>query len=148
MNQNSEKKTISLFSIEKTNRCWCEEEELVLSIFFLIKLLISIRSSHELTASALDWAKSFGFSGNMKQLAYFSKTEQGWQCPKPGWIKINIDGLVSMSKTKVAIGGVLRYSSGVWLVGFEMVTEVSSILQIEAQAIVEGLKLVWSKGIK
>ncbi|MBA0761969.1 hypothetical protein Gotri_024532, partial [Gossypium trilobum] len=74
------------------------------------------RSSHELIASALAWAKSFGFSGNMKQLACFSKTEQGWQHPEPRWIKININGSVSMSNTKAAIGGVVRCSSGVWLV--------------------------------
>ncbi|MBA0735766.1 hypothetical protein Gogos_019581 [Gossypium gossypioides] len=84
----------------------------------------------------------------MKQLASFSKIEQGWQRPEPGWIKININGSVSMSNTKAAIGGVVRYSSGVWLVGCEMVTGVSDIFQIEARAIVEGLKLVWSKGFK
>ncbi|MBA0644515.1 hypothetical protein Goklo_028661, partial [Gossypium klotzschianum] len=96
------------------------------------------RSSHELIASVLSWAKSFGFSGNMKQLACFSKTEQGWQSPEPRWIKININGSVLMSNTKAAIGGVVRYSSGVWLVDCEMVTRVSDIFQIEARAIVKA----------
>ncbi|MBA0626263.1 hypothetical protein Godav_003961 [Gossypium davidsonii] len=70
------------------------------------------RSSHEFIALALVWAKSFGFSGNMEQLACFSKTEQGWQHPDPDWIKINIDGSVSISNTKATIGGVVRDSSG------------------------------------
>ncbi|MBA0633570.1 hypothetical protein Godav_029630 [Gossypium davidsonii] len=68
------------------------------------------RSSHELIASTLAWLKSFGFSGNMEQLVCFSKTEQRWPRPKLRWLKINVNGSMSM--------------------------------------IVEGLKLVWSKGFK
>ncbi|PPD68295.1 hypothetical protein GOBAR_DD34830 [Gossypium barbadense] len=100
------------------------------------------RSSHELIASALAWLKSSGFSGNMEQLVCFSKTEQGWQCPKLRWIKINVNGSMSMSNTKATIGGAVRDSSKVWLMGFKMVTVVSNVFQIEARAVVEGLKLV------
>ncbi|MBA0574462.1 hypothetical protein Golob_001658 [Gossypium lobatum] len=83
------------------------------------------RSSHELVASTLAWVKSFGFSGNIEQL----------------WIGV-------MSNTKATIGGAVRDSSEVWLVGFKMVTVVSNVFQIEARAVVEGLKLIWSRGFK
>ncbi|KAK5773309.1 hypothetical protein PVK06_049615 [Gossypium arboreum] len=106
------------------------------------------RSSHKLIASTLVWVKSFGFSGNIEQLVCFSKTEQGWQRLKPRWIKINVDESVSMSNTKAAIGGAVRDSSEVWSVGFKMVTVVSNVFQIEARAVVEGLKLVWLRGFK
>ncbi|MBA0844330.1 hypothetical protein Goarm_001431, partial [Gossypium armourianum] len=106
------------------------------------------RSTHELIASTLAWVKSFGFSGNMEQLVCFSKTEQGWQRPKLRWIKINVDGSVLMSNTKATIEGAVRDSSEVWLVGFEMVTMVSNNFQIEARAVVEGLKLVLVKGLQ
>ncbi|MBA0613565.1 hypothetical protein Godav_013970, partial [Gossypium davidsonii] len=106
------------------------------------------KSSHELIAPALAWAKSFVFNGNREQLACFSKTKQGWQRPEPRWIKINVDGSVSISNTKVEIERAVRDLSGVWLVGFKMVTRVSDAFQIEARAIIKGLKLVWPKGFK
>ncbi|MFQ6658604.1 hypothetical protein Gotur_027796, partial [Gossypium turneri] len=83
-----------------------------------------------------------------EQLACFSKTEQGWQRPEPRWIKINVDGSVSISNIKVEIEGAVKDLSGVWLVGFKMVTRVSDAFQIEARAIIKGLKLVWPKGFK
>ncbi|MBA0718432.1 hypothetical protein Golax_006179, partial [Gossypium laxum] len=51
-----------------------------------------------------------------------------------------------MSNNKATIGRVVRDSSKNWFTGFDMVTRVSDIFQIEAWMIVEGLKLVWSKG--
>ncbi|MBA0861945.1 hypothetical protein Goshw_002840 [Gossypium schwendimanii] len=51
-----------------------------------------------------------------------------------------------MSNNKATIGRVVRGSSKSWFTGFDMVTRVSDIFQIEAWMIVEGLKLVWSKG--
>ncbi|KAH1108370.1 hypothetical protein J1N35_012138 [Gossypium stocksii] len=68
--------------------------------------------------------------------------------PKLGWVKINIDGSMSTSRQRAAIGGVLRGPSRGWLVGFEMVTSMAGIFQIEAQAILEGFKLAWMKGFK
>ncbi|MBA0682437.1 hypothetical protein Goari_024160, partial [Gossypium aridum] len=106
------------------------------------------KSSHELIAPALAWEKSFVFNGNREQLACFSKTEQGWQRSEPRWIKINVDGSVSISSTKVEIEGAVRDLSGVWLVDFNMVTRVSDAFQIEARVIIKGLKLVWPKGFK
>ncbi|KAH1064413.1 hypothetical protein J1N35_029400 [Gossypium stocksii] len=62
-----------------------------------------------------------------------------------GWIKINVDGSISMSNNKATIGA-MRDSNGNWLTSFAMITGVSDIFQFEAQAVVKGLKLAWSKG--
>ncbi|MBA0736330.1 hypothetical protein Gogos_009893 [Gossypium gossypioides] len=71
------------------------------------------------------WARLFGNNGSMEQMACKLRIENSWQRPKPGWVKINIDGWMSTSRQRAAIGGALRGSSGGWLVGFEMV-EVES----------------------
>ncbi|MBA0837563.1 hypothetical protein Goarm_009709, partial [Gossypium armourianum] len=62
------------------------------------------------------------------------------------WIKINVDGSVSVCNTKAAIGGAVRDSNGNWLTSFAMITRVSYVFQIETRSVVEGLKLAWSKG--
>ncbi|KAH1045675.1 hypothetical protein J1N35_036459 [Gossypium stocksii] len=103
---------------------------------------------HELIASALAWTKSCGYSAKMVHLACYSKTEQKWQRPDSGWVKINIDVSVSKNNTKAAIGGVLQNLDWEWLMGFNMVTEMDEIFRIEAQAIVEGMKIAWLKGYK
>ncbi|MBA0689425.1 hypothetical protein Goari_007155 [Gossypium aridum] len=51
-----------------------------------------------------------------------------------------------MSNNKATIGRVARGSRKIWFTGFDMVTRVSDIFHIDAWMIVEGLKLVWSKG--
>ncbi|MBA0847816.1 hypothetical protein Goshw_023937 [Gossypium schwendimanii] len=42
----------------------------------------------------------------------------------------------------------MRNSDGQWLMGFNIVTGMDEIFRIEAQAIVEGMKLAWLKGYK
>ncbi|MBA0795556.1 hypothetical protein Gohar_006410 [Gossypium harknessii] len=82
----------------------------------------------------------------MEQMACKLRIENSWQRPKPGWVKINIDGWMSTSRQRAAIGGALKGPIGGWLVGFEMVTSMASIFQIEAQPILKGLKLAWMRG--
>lgn len=89
-------------------------------------------SSLNLIASATAWARSFGNNGSMEPMACKSRTENGWQKPESGWVKINIDGSMSTSGQRAAVGGTLRGLSGVWLVGFKMVTGMVDIFQIEA----------------
>lgn len=67
-------------------------------------------------------------------------TQKHWQPPAPGWIKINVDGSVSVDRLHVVVGGVFRGSEGEWLVGFEMRTGMD-IFQVEARAVFEGLEL-------
>ncbi|MBA0787448.1 hypothetical protein Gotri_028194 [Gossypium trilobum] len=65
-----------------------------------------------------------------------------------GWVKIKLDGFVSKNNTKAAIGGAVQNSDGEWLTGFNMVTGMDEIFRIEAQVIIERMKLAWLKGYK
>ncbi|MFQ6622279.1 hypothetical protein Gotur_002322 [Gossypium turneri] len=63
-------------------------------------------------------------------------------------VKVNVDGSVSTVISKPTIGGTVRDSNGKWLTGFAMVTGMAEVFQVEARAVVEGLKLAWMKGYK
>ncbi|MBA0818343.1 hypothetical protein Gohar_025504, partial [Gossypium harknessii] len=71
-----------------------------------------------------------------------------WNRPDLGWVKLNVDGSVSIVISKAAIGGIVRDSNWKWLTGFAMVTGMTKVFQVEARAVVEGLKLAWMKCYK
>lgn len=75
-------------------------------------------------------------------------TRNVWQKPQNGWIKLNTDGSFSSDGLSASIGGLRRDSKGHWLFGFKMKLFTSEILQIEAAAIVSGLKVAWNKGYR
>ncbi|MBA0561133.1 hypothetical protein Golob_017984, partial [Gossypium lobatum] len=102
-------------------------------------------SNQNLIASPMEWVRSFGNNGNMEKMACKSRTENSWKRLELGWVKININGSMSISKQSAAVGGALRGPSERWLVGFEMVIHMTNIFQIEARAILEGLKLSWKR---
>ncbi|KAK5813023.1 hypothetical protein PVK06_028469 [Gossypium arboreum] len=56
--------------------------------------------------------------------------------------------LMSMSQSRVAIGGVIRGPQRGWLVGFGMVTGLVDIFQVEAKVMLEGLKLAYERGFR
>ncbi|MFQ6624810.1 hypothetical protein Gotur_003230, partial [Gossypium turneri] len=69
------------------------------------------------------------------------RSRQGhWHVSNQGSVKVNVDGSVSTFKSRAAIGGVVRELNGNWMGGFEMVVGLSDIFQIEARALLEGLK--------
>lgn len=70
-------------------------------------------------------------------------TEKHWQLSASGWVKVNVDGLVSQRSLRAAVGGVVRVQV---VVGFKMVTGMADIFQIEARIVLEGLKLTWDQG--
>ncbi|KAK5847314.1 hypothetical protein PVK06_003619 [Gossypium arboreum] len=105
------------------------------------------RSSHELVTLALASTKSCGYSTKLTQLVCLSRTDQKWQRPEIGWVKINVDGSVMTNYTKAAVGGTVRDWNRKWLMGFNMVTGMDEIFMSEA-AIVEGMKLAWLNGYK
>ncbi|MBA0769812.1 hypothetical protein Gotri_018509 [Gossypium trilobum] len=76
-------------------------------------------SSSELISSALAWTKSLGVKGVVNQWACTTMTVGRWHLPETDWVKVNVDGSVSRSNSK-----------------------------IEARAILEGLKLAWNRGFK
>lgn len=69
-----------------------------------------------------------------------------WQPPRTGWVKISVDGSVSKDIPRASIGGAMRGPSGGWLVGFMIIIGMNDDFQIEARAILEGLKLAWARG--
>ncbi|MBA0665362.1 hypothetical protein Goklo_005223, partial [Gossypium klotzschianum] len=75
-------------------------------------------------------------------------TRKRWHLSATGWVKINVDGSVSRKSSRVAIGGVLRGPSDGWLVGFRMRTGMFDIFSIEANVVLEGLKLAWNRGFR
>ncbi|PPR83631.1 hypothetical protein GOBAR_AA37080 [Gossypium barbadense] len=105
-------------------------------------------SSLELISSALAWTKSLGVKGVVNQWACTTRTIGRWHLPEIDWVKVNADGSMSRSNSKVSVGGAMRGPIGGWLVGFKMVIGINDIFQIEARVILEGLKLAWNKGFK
>ncbi|KAA3462825.1 SKP1-like protein 1A [Gossypium australe] len=75
-------------------------------------------------------------------------TQKHWQPPAPGWIKINVDRLISANWLHAAVGGVFTGSEGEWLVGFAMRTGIIDIFQVEVRAVLKGLKLAWARGCR
>ncbi|MBA0591197.1 hypothetical protein Gorai_019880, partial [Gossypium raimondii] len=66
----------------------------------------------------------------------------------PGWIKINVDGSVSVNRLHAAVSEVFRRSEGEWVVGFEMRIGMLDIFQVKARDVLEGLKLAWARGFR
>ncbi|KAK5777601.1 hypothetical protein PVK06_045568 [Gossypium arboreum] len=66
--------------------------------------------------------------------------KEHWQAPCTAWVKINMDGSMWMITLRVVISGVVRGPIGSWMVGFEIVTEMSDIFQNEALNMKQILK--------
>ncbi|MBA0857067.1 hypothetical protein Goshw_007018 [Gossypium schwendimanii] len=71
-----------------------------------------------------------------------------WQLSNTGWAKVNMDGSVSKVNSRAALGGAIIGLYEGWLVGFGMVTGLTDIFQVEARAMIEGLKLAWAHGFQ
>ncbi|KAE8721874.1 hypothetical protein F3Y22_tig00014862pilonHSYRG00016 [Hibiscus syriacus] len=69
-----------------------------------------------------------------------------WGKPPAGWMCLNTDGAVSLSTGRGSIGGAIRDSHGVWMVGFSKNIGISSILQAELLGIYIGLTIAQSSG--
>ncbi|MBA0712173.1 hypothetical protein Golax_011291 [Gossypium laxum] len=71
-----------------------------------------------------------------------------WQLLGLGWVKVDVDGSVARQISKVAIGEVMRGSSGGWLVGLKMTIGLIGILQVEVKAILKDIELAWNRGFR
>ncbi|CAN1776729.1 Putative ribonuclease H protein At1g65750 [Linum perenne] len=72
----------------------------------------------------------------------------GWRPAEEGWCSLNSDGSLYRDPTSAAAGGVIRDSNGNFITAFSANLGVCSIMRSELRAIVEGMKLAWSKGIR
>ncbi|XP_061358756.1 uncharacterized protein LOC133302948 [Gastrolobium bilobum] len=64
-----------------------------------------------------------------------------WKFPLSGWIKVNTDSSCSPDGERSSCGGVLRDSSGNWLVGFRKFTGHGNALLAELKGILLGLEV-------
>lgn len=94
------------------------------------------------------WAKGCRSKEWMFSLACASPTKCHWQQLESGWVKLNIDDSVLGESNRTGIGGIIRDINGKCLMGFAMKIGMANIFQVEALAILEGLKLVWQNGFK
>ena len=69
-----------------------------------------------------------------------------WQLPPIGYVTLNVDGSVSLSKGVSGCGGVIRNDEGRWLLGFQCKSYSMLVLFVELHALLVGLRLAWSFG--
>ncbi|KAI4313578.1 hypothetical protein L6164_026543 [Bauhinia variegata] len=87
-------------------------------------------------------------SSSSSSSASVSDSIAGWQFPKKGWIKCNVDGSFLSKKGSAGCGGVYRDAKGNWLYGFSKKLVYSNLTTAEIEAIYTGLKVAWERGYK
>ncbi|MBA0701929.1 hypothetical protein Goari_027238 [Gossypium aridum] len=71
-----------------------------------------------------------------------------WEALRTRWYKLNMNGGVDMRSGSAIAGGIVRSYQGDWVVGYGRNIGVSSILEAELRAIVDGLETAWEKGVR
>ncbi|CAN1798021.1 Putative ribonuclease H protein At1g65750 [Linum perenne] len=72
----------------------------------------------------------------------------GWRPAEEGWFSLNSDSSLYKNRARAVAGGVIRDNNGCFVVVFSANLGVCSIMRSELRAIIEGMKLAWSKGIR
>ncbi|CAN1852510.1 Putative ribonuclease H protein At1g65750 [Linum perenne] len=72
----------------------------------------------------------------------------GWRPAEEGWFSLNSDGSLHKNPISSAAGGVIRDDNGNFIAAFSANLGACSIMRSELRAIVEGMKLAWTKGIR
>lgn len=70
-----------------------------------------------------------------------------WIPPLAGWIKLNCDGGYDSRLKLASAGGVLRNSTGAWIMGFSQTLDICSAWEAEVWAVHTGLSLALSTGV-
>lgn len=68
-----------------------------------------------------------------------------WIKSQKGWYKLNIDGAFKNGDSHSGIGGIIRNSSGDWVMGVQMKSHSKSSIHSELQALYIGLQLTWEQ---
>ncbi|KAL3528720.1 hypothetical protein ACH5RR_008042 [Cinchona calisaya] len=72
----------------------------------------------------------------------------GWEFPRQGWVKLNVDESATGCPDPVGGGGLLRNDQGLWIFGFAMnIGELTSLVA-ELWAIWKGLQISWDLNFK
>ncbi|KAH1115353.1 hypothetical protein J1N35_008731 [Gossypium stocksii] len=91
------------------------------------------------------WTRSIFIERVAGNWACNSLIKGDWQVSNQGSVKVNVDSSVSTFKSRAAIGEVVRKLNGNWMGDLEILVGLSDIFQIEARALLEGLKFAWEK---
>lgn len=102
----------------------------------------------ELVDKAISWTRSFVTSGIESAFIHPRAIEPYWLRPQDGFVKLNTDGVVFSSRNSASIGGVIHDDTGNWKCVFVMAMGEGSIFQVEARAMLEGLRLAWGRGYR
>ena len=70
------------------------------------------------------------------------------ECPPNDWVKLNTDGYSKGNLGKARRGGLIRDANGIQKGGFTLYTGICNALEVELQAVFQGLNLVWKKGYR
>ncbi|KAL4377731.1 hypothetical protein GQ457_02G020530 [Hibiscus cannabinus] len=70
-----------------------------------------------------------------------------WISPEPGWVCLNVDGVVSFNTGKSSIGGLLRDHSSNFIFGFSKFIGCTNSLHAELWSLLVGLQLAWAHGV-
>ncbi|MBA0743005.1 hypothetical protein Gogos_005729 [Gossypium gossypioides] len=114
----------------------------------LLSLVVLVGAIQNLLVQLWRGLSPWGLKEVVNQWACTTMTFGRWQPSVADWVKVNVDGSMSINNLKAFVGKAVRGPNGGWLVGFKMVLGMNGIFQIEAKAILEGLKLAWAKGFK
>ncbi|KAF7822273.1 ribonuclease H [Senna tora] len=72
----------------------------------------------------------------------------GWQTPSLGTMKCNVDGSVQGNSSRAACGGVVRDGVGNAILSFSRNLGCCTITWAELHGIMDGLELLWSRGVR
>ncbi|KAL3538875.1 hypothetical protein ACH5RR_002241 [Cinchona calisaya] len=72
----------------------------------------------------------------------------GWEFPRQGWVKLNVDGSAIGYPGSAGGGDLLRNDQGLRIFGFAVIIGKSTSLVAELWAIWKGLEISWDLGLK
>lgn len=69
-----------------------------------------------------------------------------WQSPRPGWLKVNCDGVVTDHGASAMVGGYARDEFGNLVLRFSSFVGASSVVEAEGKAILMRLQIALRRG--
>ncbi|KAK2658657.1 hypothetical protein Ddye_005190 [Dipteronia dyeriana] len=92
----------------------------------------------------VDWLQA---NAKIDEAAVMKSCMISWKLPDIDWVKLNIDGSMIRRRGSISAGGVVRDQKKNWLIGFALNKGSGSVQEAELWGILEGLNLVWKKGL-
>lgn len=87
-------------------------------------------------------------NGNTSRAGRHKTARLRWRASVAYQVTLNIDGSVKTGLNRAGMGGVMRNNRGEWIEGFMRGTSYKDPSWVEAEAIVEGLRWAWQRGVR